>query len=288
MNNETVYPIILNTASVVNDIFKNKYIYTFPSGSVKFQNSKVALGNISMYYSWFNISVANQNNTYSFNFPTNVGNVLYTVIMPDGFYTIAQLNDYLQQFCITNQLYLLDGSGNFVYFLAFRENPTYYSVEVDTFAVPTAAQLAGLGYTNPNAIPLPLAATTTQLIVPNTLFQNLIGFTAGSYPTVQGSTTQSFLSTFTPQVSPVQSLILSCSLLNNKYANPRTVLFSFSPNVGFGSIIDVRPNEYFWVDVQNGNYASFQIEFLDQSFNPVVINDSNLIIQLLIKTPSTV
>lgn len=285
MNNETVYPIILNSSTVVNDSFKNKYVYTFPSGSVKFQNSKVALGNISIYYSWFNISVANQNNTYSFNFPFNAGNTLYTVVMPDGFYTITQLNDYLQQFCITNQLYLVDSAGDFVYFLSFRENSTYYAVEVDTFAVPTAAQLAGLGYTNPNAIPLPAAATTTQLIVPNTLFQDLIGFQSGSYPTVQAGSTQSFLSSFTPQVSPVQSIILACSLLNNKYANPRTVLFSFSPQVGFGSIIDVRPNEYFWVDIQNGNYASFQVEFLDQRFNPIIINDSNLIVQLLIKSP---
>jgi peptidoglycan hydrolase-like protein with peptidoglycan-binding domain len=283
MNGYTVYPIIINSSSLISDTFNNKYVYTFPSGSVKFQKSKVALGNISIYYSWFNISVANQNNTYSFNFPFLAGNTLYTVVMPDGFYTISQINDFLQQFCITNNLYLVDSNGDYVYFLTFRENSTYYAVEVDTFAVPTAAQLAGLGYTNPNAIPLPAAATTTQLIVPSTLFRNLIGYTAGSYPAVQAATTQSFLSSFTPQVSPVQSLTLACSLLNNKYANPRTILFSFSPQVGFGSVIDVRPNEYFWVDIQDGNYASFQIEFLDQSFNPVKLNDTNLIVQLLIK-----
>ena len=65
MNGYTVYPIIINSSSLISDAFNNKYVYTFPSGSVKFQRSKVALGNISIYYSWFNISVANQNNTYS-------------------------------------------------------------------------------------------------------------------------------------------------------------------------------------------------------------------------------
>jgi hypothetical protein len=72
--------------------------------------------------------------------------------------------------------------------------------------------------------------------------------------------------------------------LNNKFSIPNTVLYSFSP-VGstFGSLIESSPNQFSFVDVQDGMYTSFDIAFLDQNFNPIVINDSNLVVQLMIQ-----
>ena len=39
----------------------------------------------------------------------------FTLTMDDGFYTVNALNARIQQFCITNGMYLTDGSGNNVY-----------------------------------------------------------------------------------------------------------------------------------------------------------------------------
>ena len=53
--------IVLNRSNLVPDGQNNKMIYNFP-GSVEFKDSYVALSQVSMYYSWFNISERYNNN----------------------------------------------------------------------------------------------------------------------------------------------------------------------------------------------------------------------------------
>jgi len=277
-----VYPLIINSTCLTANSFNNSYRYTFPQGSVKFRNSKVAVGNVSMYYSWFNITIANNNNTFSFVWPTFAGSTTYNVTIPNGFYDIAALNSYLQQYCITNGLYLVDSTGNYVYYLEFITNANYYAIQFNSYPVPTSLPA---GYTNPGAITFPVVASTPQLIVPSTNFTLLIGFAAGTYPAAFQATNYSVLSTSTPQVTPIQSLILACTLLSNKYSNPNTVLYSFSPaGTTFGSIIQSQPAFPSWVDIADGSYSFFDIQFLDQNFDNVILNDTNIVVQLLIKS----
>lgn len=278
----TLFPIILNGSNIVNDnTFNNKYRYTFPQGSVRFEKSSVALETASLYYSWFNISSDYGNTTYQFTFTSGAGTSTYTVTMPDGNYSVTELNTYLQSFCITNGLYLVDGSGDYVYYLEILENPTYYAIQLNVYPFPTALPV---GYTNPAALTFPAVASTPQFIIPSGGFGTVIGFSAGTYPSVIGTTAESFLSDVTPQVSPVASVILTCSLLNNRYSNPSTVLYSFNPaGVAFGSIISVQPRQYAFVDIQDGLYTTFDIQFLDQDFQPISITDTNLVVQFLIR-----
>lgn len=276
-----VYPLIINSSNLVSNSNGNSvYRYTFPAGSIKFKDSKVAVSSISIYYSWFNILAASNNNSFKFIWPTGT---TYTVTLSDGFYSIDNINTALQQFCVSNGLYLINSSGQYVYYLEFQTNSNYYAIQFNAFSVPTALPT---GYTAPANWPgYPTVANTPQLIVPATNFRNIIGFNAGTYPAVQQTTTYSKLSDFTPQVTPVQSVILSCSLLNNRYSNPGTVLYSFSPaNTTFGSLIQSNPYEFAFVDIQQGNYPYFDIQFLDQDFNALQIKDSNLVVTLLIKT----
>lgn len=279
---ETVFPLIINSSNLVPDSFNNKYRYVIASGGTRFKNAKVAVASIAIYYSWYNITASQNNNSFQFVWPTNAGSTTYTVTIQDGYYSVANLNSYLQQFCITNGLYLVDGSGNFVYYLEFLENVNYYSVQVNTYALPTSLPS---GWSNPASMSFPLTTRTPQLIVPNTNFQYIIGYTPGTYPAAPALTTQSFLSTFTPQVSPVQSVILSCSLLSNKYANPMTVLYSFSASgFEFGNLVQSSPYEHTYVDISDGNFSFFDIAFLDQNYNAIKLNDTNIVVQLLIKS----
>lgn len=274
-----LYPVILNSSNLVSTPFNNVYRYNFPTGSVKFKDAKIAVSNISMYYSWFNISVANKNNTFDIIFPV-VGTISITV--PDGFYSIASLNSFIQSEFITNSVYLVDASGNNVYYLELVENATFYSVQLNCYPVPTSLPA---GFTNPAGMAFPGALETPQLVVPATLFQNLIGFDAATYPPAPLTTTFSALSTFTPQVAPVQSLLVSCNIVSNIYANPETILYSFNTgDTEFGDNIDSHPNQFSFVNIEEGSYTSLSVEFLDQSFKKVSINDTNLVIQLLITT----
>ncbi len=283
-SNQILYPIILNSSNVQSNSNNSKYVYNFPAGSVRFAGSKVAVASISMYYSWYNITSANGNNTLSYTFPTFVGSTTVSITIPDGFYSISELNSYLQSVMITNGHYLVDSGGDYVYYLELVTNGTYYSIQYNSFPVPTALPV---GYSNPAAMTFPVVASTPLLIVPSTTFQNIIGFDAGTYPSVFQATTYSKLSDFTPQVSPVQSLLLSCTLLNNKYSSPGTILYSMTnEGVGFGELINSRPVELAFIPIQDGNYSSFEVQFLDQSYNSLVIQDSNLVITLLISNPT--
>lgn len=278
----SLYPLIINSTCLdSNDDSNSTYTYDFPT-SATFKNASVAVESLSIYYSWFNISAANNNNSYSFIFPQLGSSPTYTVTMPDGFYDISSINTYLQAYCIEQGLYLVDSNGNYVYYIEFSTNSTYYSVQFNCFLVPDALPAT---YSNPASLTFPAVAATTQLIVPDSNFGLVIGQEAGTYPTVAEASTQSFLSTFTPQVSPINSLLLSCTLLNNKFSVPNTILYSFSPaGVSFGELISNTPSALSFVDIQDGQYQNFKIQFLDQNFNRVILQDSEIVLQLLIKT----
>ena len=282
---ETSFALILNQTNLdTSDPSNSKYIYGF-NGTRELKDTKVALSNVSMFYSWFNITSALNNNTFSFIFPLAVPTT-FNVTVPDGYYSISDLNTYLQSFCITNGLYLVNGSGQFVYYIELVENPTFYSVQLNCYPVPTA--LPGT-WTNPAGLVFPAVTATPQLIVPSTNnFGTLIGFNAGTYPAVAQPTVYSKISDVTPRVNPVENIIVRCNLVQNNIANPSDVLYSFNASgVGFGSLVNSQPYEYLYLDVCQGYYSQIEISFVDQNYRAVQINDPSIIVQLSFKSKKT-
>jgi len=274
--------IIINNTFVSSD--NSTFTYKFPLGSQPTfeKGDKIALDSLSMYYSWPSITAANANNTFQYSW---LG-TSYTVTIPDGFYTIADLNSYLQYVMIANQHYLKDSASNYVYYLNFSTNSVRYAVQLDVNPIPTALPS---GYSTPwgtgtAAWSFPASATYPQIIIPSTnSISKIIGFTAGTYPsTTSGTTTYSEISSFTPQVTPVSSVVVTCSLLNNRYSIPNNLLYSFAPNTTYGSQINITPPSKTFVDMSGGKVSEFSITFLDQNFNKLKIIDNNVVILLTI------
>lgn len=273
-----LYPVVLNSTNLVSTSFNNTYRYSFPVGSVQFkEGSKIAVASVALYYSWQNISASAGNNSFSFVFP---GSGTFVVTLPDGFYDIASINTYLQNYCILNNLYLVDSSGNYVYYLELLTNSTYYACQFVAYPVPTSLPS---GWTNPGGMVFPGSSVTPQLIVAANSFRSIIGFSAGTYPSVTQSTIYSVLSTSVPSVTPVNSVVMSCNLLQNKYSIPNTILYSFSIDVTYGSLLISNPNQYSFVDIYSGVYSSLDIQFLDQNLNQLAIKDTSILVQLLIQ-----
>lgn len=280
-SDEVISPIIINSSNLVPNQFNNRFSYSFPSGSVQFSGSRLCVNSINMYYSWFNISAAEDNNEFKIVHPTFAGSTTLTITMSDGFYNVAQINAYLQSQLILAGLYLVNGAGDNVYYCSFTENSVFYAVQYDSYEVPLA--LPG-GYSNPGGMTFPAAPSRPQLTVLSNGFSDTIGFTPGTYPTAILGTDYSKLSDITPQLSPVQSVILLCNLLNNKYSNPTTILYSFtSGNTPFGNIISSEPSEFSYVSIQDGSYNSFEIQFVDQNLNDITLQDTNITVMLNIK-----
>jgi len=277
-----VFPLIITGANVVPNTNNSRYRLNFPQ-PINLRNSSVSLGSLSMYYSWPNISsTAYNNNVFQIIHPNGAGYTTITLTLPNGYYSVADINSYLQQQLIANGFYLVDGSGNYVYYCQLITNGTYYSVEFDSFPVPTALPT---GFSNPAGFVFPPAQRTPQLVIPsNNNFNKLIGFNAGTYPSVVQATNYSKLSDFTPQISPVQSVILTCSLLQNRYMNPQNVLYSFnSAGSVYGGLVSSAPNFPQFCKVVDGDYSFIEIQFLSQDFNILPIQDPNITVMLVVK-----
>jgi len=278
--------LILNQNNVVNNSLNDTYTYQFPNGAVNFHNDQVAVASISIYFSWYNITSATtgsqyNNNTYQYIWTDGSGSSTYTVTMPDGYYEVTTLNAYLQSQMVDNGHYLVDAGGDFVYYLEIVANPTYYGVQLNCFALPTALPS---GWTNPASISLPATASTPQFVILSTNnFQTVIGFAPGTYPTAVQATNYQVLSTTTPQLTPVSSLIMTCTLLNNSYALPNTLLYSFNvEGTRFGGLYTLNTPQFSFVDIVDGQYTNFTIQFFDQNLRRIAINDDNIVVMLVI------
>jgi hypothetical protein len=273
-------PIVLNSSNVVEGSNNSKYRFRFAS-TTRFDKDVISLSNINLYYSWFNITAQNNNNSFSYIWTDGVGGYTYTVSIPDGAYEISTLNAYFQYVMVQNGHYLVDDNKDYVYYAEIVLNPTYYAVEIKTYPLPTSLPS---GWTNPAGVAFPAVASTPQVIIPATNIRTLLGFDAGTYPSAVQATAYNILSQNTPQVATVQSVILLCSLLNNTLTNPNTFLYSIAPsNTQFGQLLSVSVPEFVFTDIVDGFYDFFEITLVDQEYRPINIKDPNLVIQLVVK-----
>jgi hypothetical protein len=306
--------LILNSANILPNTNNSNLVYRFPTSLILEKGQKLALTSFSMYYSTFNITSVYNNNVLQYIW---FDGITYTITIPDGFYDIPSLNNYIHSVMISNKHYCLQTSNNYyVYFLTITTNSTYYAVSLNTFGL-NQTLATNKGWTVPPGANWVIPTTATQYIYPmfNILansFQDIIGLSAGYYPLgtaqatittnnlnswLQPSTanapygttsTVSFLSTFTPQVSPVASYTITCNLINNKYSIPNSLLYSFGipPTATFGTYFTIQPPQMSFIDILEGNYNEFVVQILDQNQRPVVIQDPTIVILLNISDPA--
>ena len=271
--------LILNSSNAISGD-TSRYVYKFPVSATFDNDDEVSVTSLSIYYSWFNITSTLGNNTFSYIWP--VGAVTVNITVPDGFYTANTLNSYLQSVMITNSHYLINATGDYVYYIEFVENSSAYSIQFNSYPIPTALPA---GYSAPAGwTGYPAVASTPQIVINSNNFRYIIGFNASTYPTVVQATNYSKISDFVPQFSPVQSVLVSCSLVNNTLAIPPNIIFGFAPtDTSFGSIISPNITNFIWNQVTAGTYPNFTIQFLDQSYNALPIRDTNLVLILSVR-----
>jgi len=278
--------IIINSSNY--NTSNNCFRYQLPVAQ-KFENKEVGLAYISIYNSFFNISTEYGNNTIHLEFPIGAGYTTFTFTIPDGYYSYNDLSYFLQQQMIANGLYLISGSGasaTNVYFVSIATNSVQYKAQLNFFPVPTSAQRTSLGLTAPgNAVEAPTTADKTPQLVFNTSFGSLIGFPASSLPTTPTTTHFiSIISTITPQISVVNSLVLTTNLVNNfGLSNPASTFEGLALTGGFGSLITRSAGSVEYSDIATNEYQYIEIKFHDQNLNPLTLIDNDVLIILAIQ-----
>ena len=290
-----VKTLILTSRNIVANTSNSVFQYDFPLGGVTFKDDFIAVQQISLYNSVFNISSANNNNTFSY---TWVDGSVVNITIPDSYLSLEGINQFLQSIMINNKHYLTTTTGDNVYLLELVVNPSKYAYQLNSYVI--SATLA-----TTNSWSLPAGATwvlPTNLIcpiftVPNTQFQSLIGYSAGNYPnaTISGTppaqtqspaytSAQSFLSTTAPQIIVQPNFLCICSLVNNRFAIPSQLLTTITPvGVGFGELFVQQFNDLAYNRIENGVYNNFTFRFVDTLGNPIQFQDPNIVILLNIK-----
>lgn len=274
--------VYLNSSNATSQ--PNVFQYNFPAGSVNFTGRQIAITSIILPYSWYNVTSGYNNQNLSIIMPRTDGSATTTLnlTIPQGFYTVQQLNSYLQSQMQANGFYLMNGTSN-VYYLEIVPNLNLDAAQINCYVVPNT--LPG-GYTNPGGWVLPSTGTRVpQIVISSTNnFGSLIGMTAGTYPsTSTQAATYSITSNTTANISPVSSVLVNCNLVNNQLSVPSNIITNIPITAQFASQIIYQPYEYIWLPILDGSYPYFRITFLDQLSNQLGITDTNIIITCLIK-----
>lgn len=274
----TSYPIIFNQQNVVNS---NTYTYNFGS-NVDMNDMEIALGDLSMYYSWQSINTYYNNNKFSLIFPNGAGNTTYNLIISNGTYSATDLNNYLKYWFITQNLYITNNTtGEITVYAEIQENAPQYALNLVVYPLPMSLPA---GYTSAGGITWPTTVRSPQFIINNSAFGDIIGFDLATYPAAPASSITTIVSTKTPQISPVQSVIVMLDAAYNPYSQDSAVIHTFSSKgVQYGSLIQSSPPELSWVPMQQGSRQSITLRFVDQTFKPLQIIDTNLTIKLMLR-----
>ena len=280
--------IILTSRNIVPNTNNSVLVYKFPN-SVTFNNHEIALSSMQMYYSWQNINNTTlRNNILNYTWESALNVVTtYTISIPPGLYEIGDINFYCQYVMIANGHYLVNASGQNVYFFEWIVNPTIYSIQLNTYQFPTALPV---GWTNPAAVPFPASTFKPQVTTPAN-FNLIVGFASTfisardlgtAYPN-----TDSYTSTVSPQVQPNPTLLVTSSNIDNKYAVPSSVIYSITPVVAIGEQIIEKPPEFSFNKMLSGTYSELRISLTGSDNGPVVILDPNMTLILVIRERQT-
>lgn len=257
--------------------FNNIYVHEFRGSSVNLQNCEVAVASVNVLNSVYNIdSSLYANNTLAIEMPTGSGVSTINITVNDGLLSYANLSQYIQAKLKEAGAYLINNDGLDVHYFQLAENPAYYAAQVDLSPVPTTLPS---GWSLPSSglyssSPLPTTTRVPRLIINNAAFGKIIGFEVGGYPAAPQTTLQSLLSNITPTAHPIINYRIRCSLINNPYMFPSDIVGSFNAaGVAAGKLIVFNPNEYLWINVPDGSYASIRFTITDQNDNFVRLRD---------------
>ena len=277
------FPVLISSE---NRRSANTYALSLPN-TVDLNNFAVAVGNAYVYYSWYNInSYPLNNNQFTLIIP---GMANQTITIPDGAYNIQDLNNYLQYWFLENSLYITNNTtGLNKYYGSFTISPTSYAVQWQTTVIesslPTGYTTGGTNMTN--AFTNSNGLKHMQIVISSSNdFKDIIGFNAGTYPTLATGNPATFTknSDYTPNVNPINAIQMRLSCAYNTFSSNTTLIHVFTNrDAAVGEQIDASPQELQFVPCI-GSHKEIILTFYDQAGRILNILDPNLVIKLIFK-----
>jgi hypothetical protein len=318
------YSIALNSTNVVG-MGNNTYKYNFLNGFTVPEDSTISISQVTVPYSWFNITKSLGNNTFQYIMPTTgATSVTRTITLTDGFYDINALNQALWADLKSQNYYFYNstistitpstGSTTFptlLYPISFSSNYNGYNNAITFQFIPTSLGNTVTQYGTNWLWALgtfPTVSTAPQIVITGTpafnttLFGNIIGFQGGTFPSVlQTIVSPPTVANSAPYVvlgnslsasppfpalaTPVNTVCVRCNLVDNSVAMPSDLMDFFPISSTFGSNIYYLPIADNAVKMRSGKHQSLTVTLCDQNFNPLISLDPNVLISILINFP---
>lgn len=270
---ETTSTIIV-TQKTRND---GEFELVFPQSLNMKGTEQIGVQNLSLWYSWDNITAKFGNNTVQYRY----NGTTYTVNIPDGYYNFTDINAYIQLAMKTNGHYLVDAAGKDVYFFKLQLNQVYYA---NTFTLTPVPSALPVGWTNPAS--MVLTGQTMQLIMPQGMGK-VLGLSPASYPSAAQSSVFQFNSNLTPEITPVSFVYVHCDFVSDTRFNATTsdvISQIIVTNTSRGALFNLNPSTITFLPVTGGYYKKITIRLTDQENRPLVVRDTSaVLIALLLK-----
>lgn len=297
--------LIRGKRDVIENTNNSVYRYNFQSQIRLTEYDQISLSLINIYFSWYNIASDYNNNKFQYKFPDTEGVYqIYDVILDDGYYSIADINEKLITIMTANYHYLINTTTQGkTYYAEILSNATSYASQIKTYKFPLASEVGtsdnytGKKFYYPwesanNTITkwaVSTASTPKIIILSNNNFKTILGFDAGTYPT-QASQTENYsiISQNTPQVDVVSSVLVCCNLLENVYSDPSSLMYAFTTgSTSYGGMVEVKPNFLSFDSCKPGDYSFMEISFKDQDGKQLLIKDNDLLVMVNIRNIKT-
>ena len=192
----------------------------------------MVLANLSIYYTWENIKTEYNNNKFKICALT----WNETFDLPDGCYSIADIQDYFE-FIIKKHETLTDNPSILIYPNKIKNRMVFkikngYELELLT---PETMKLLG---------------STKKVVDKDKNGENV------------------------PKLESVEVVLVHCNLVKNDYQHASKVLFSFVPNKQFGQLLNISPHAFTMMNTVNTEFSYVEVWFTDQASRALEIEDN--------------
>jgi hypothetical protein len=253
--------------------------------AVQFQKGdKLSLYSFSMYNSFYNISQTQYQNT-NITF-TWFDNTIYNWTIPDGYYSLSDLNLWLQQQFILNKLYCVNSNNSQnIYFVQFQTNSVLYKAQIDVYFMPSSANAALYGYQKPEGATWNFPATNTMVrITINDNLKTYFGTSQTTFGNISPAQNMNYLSDVCPSISRVFSIYLGCNLITSDYNQIGNLFSQFPISSSYGNLIKIESPIDALISIKEGIYSEILISLWDQENRPLVFIDTEMTLFLIIQT----
>ena len=192
----------------------------------------MALANLSIYYTWKNIKTEYNNNKFKISAPT----WNETFDLPDGSYSIADIQDYFE-FIMKKHVILTDNPS-----IKICSNKIKNRI---VFKIKNRYKL--------------------ELLTPETM--NILGSTKKVIGKDKNGEN-------IPKLEIVEVVLIHCNLVKNDYQHTSKVLFTFVPNKTFGQLINISPHAFTMMNTVNTEFSYVEVWFTNQSSKTLEIEDN--------------